>query len=226
MAFNTWTSSIVDAPYDVIEGEIRRILNGAPLPNISESMVLFNLSWADCPQYAQTYLSLQKWYITEVIDSHDRNLNEYGFSEWESPHPFLNTMNKIFNPYHWYHMKRIVTEIERSVRINEIESRQKYDPKDRLELITAKAIQQRKYEYDIELDNGTAVSRRKLDERCAQSDENWRTINAAMAERSNPTNKRPSVGEQASNFYNNNPFWSGVVGALLYHKVKDTFGNK
>lgn len=224
MAFNTWTGSLVDAPYEVIEREFRRVLNGAPMPNLSESMVLFTESWADCPQHAKAYAALNRWYVDNLVESHNRNLNTYGFSEWESSHPLLSTMNKIFNPYHWYHMKRIVTEIERSVRINEIESRQKYDPRDRIELIIAKSIQQRKYEYDIQLDKSGDEYRRKLDKRCEQSEENWRVINAAVNNRR--AAKRPSVGEQASNFYNNNPFWSGVVGALLYHKAKDTFGNK
>lgn len=226
MASNKWTGNVIDAPYEVIESAIRRILGGAPVPNIHETMVLFNHSWADCPQYSQQYLALQQWYVNEFVESHTRDLNEYGFSEWESPHKLLNTMNKIFNPYHWYHMKHIVADIEQDFRNQERKVGHSVNTKERVEAVAKKAIARRKREYDIELDKCVDSAHRRNTAKFKKSENQWKIINAAMDSRSRTVNTSSTPMEQVSNFYKNNPFWSGVIGALLFYKAKDTFGSK
>lgn len=219
-------SSLVDASFLEIDHAIRRALVNGVLPQISPTTAPFGLAGGTDSDAIGSCYNLLLLYNERFASSHTRNLNEYGFSTWESPHPYLNDMNKIFNVYHWYHMNPIVKKVEREVRIAEIERGVPYTATERVELIVAKAIVIRQGEYEQTLKETAFHSRRRGEERISKMYADTKATFTSLDNKKRAAKQQASVGERVSSFYSNNPFWSGVIGALLYHKAKDTFGNK
>ncbi len=219
MAFNDWTGSLLDAPQEVIEAAIQKALNGAPAPHVSPFDAMLYCFVETSPEYRTEYTELYKWFVANFGDTDQVAVNEYGFSAWESSHPLINDMTRANNKFHWYHMKPIVKRIERNVRIQELDSGRHFSQKDRLELISAKAYDEQDY-----------VRRNAISD--------WRASMTAAKNREFRMSEREILGKfqqpQQSkgvvdwflDYNRRNPLTVGLVGASIYHKLKDAFTSK
>lgn len=220
MASIEWTDKLINAPYDVVEAAIQKVLNGAPVPHISPTYALSQIILDDNPEYRSEYLDLCRLYVNEFGGSDKLELNEYGFSTWESVHPVINALHLLYNKFHWYHMKSIVKRIERKIRIQELESGQHFSQQDRTELVAAKAWDERESER-----------RRALQEWRDQTitgvDHRLRASNKAIAEQLIPSKRETgSLVDRVLEYNTRNPLTFGIMGASLYHSIKDAFTSK
>lgn len=219
MAFIDWTGNLVDAPYEVIETAIQKVLNGAPIPHMSPADAVSQVFIDENPEYRSEYQALCTWYVTEFAEVDQLNLNEYGFSTWQSSHPLINALNLVYNKFHWHHMKPIVKRIERNVRIQELDSGRHFSQKDRLELIASKAYEERDGDRRFELDVWSNASINAAYRRLRESGSEV----AATLNRPQPSG---SLIDRFADYNRRNPLTVGLIGATIYHKLKDAFSGK
>lgn len=219
MAFHNWTGSLIDAPFDVIEDAIQTVLKGAPAPYISPTDAISQIFIDANPEYRFEYLNLCKLYVNEFGHSDQLNLNEYGFSTWESSHPVINALRLVYNKFHWYHMQPIVKRIARQIRIQELSSGRQFSEADRIELIHAKA-------YDEQDRDRREALRRWRNDTVAESTRRIREIDRAASAPSHQQQSGGGIIDQLADYNLRNPLTVGIVGATIYHKLKDAFGIK
>lgn len=217
MAFDDWTSKLMDAPRDVIEDAIQKVLKGAPTPQISPLDAVSQVFVEEHPKYRSEYQELCNLYVREFGDSDQLDLNEYGFSTWESSHPLINSLQLVYNKFHWYHMKPIVKRVERTIRLRELNGDQQLSKSGRLELIAATAYEEQDYARRRAIEDWSNSSIKALYQRKHESD---------MELAATPNNSNQPMGSLIDWFadYNRrNPLTVGLVGATVYHKIKDLF---
>ena len=219
MAFDDWTGSLLDAPQEVIEAAIQKALNGAPTPHISPYDAMLYCFVETSPEYRTEYTELYKLYVSNFADSDQIAVNEYGFSTWESSHPLINDMTRANNKFHWYHMKPIVKRIERNVRIQELDSGRHFSQKDRLELISTKAYDEQDYARHVAIGEWRASAN-------AARNREFRRSEREIFGKFQQTQQSKGVIDWFLDYNRRNPLTVGLVGASIYHKLKDAFGNK
>lgn len=218
MNLNNQTGSLINASYEVIDAEIKAVLNGAPFPDISPLDISIQPSISRNFEYHNEYLALADFVSDRFAGASKLEVNKYGFSEWTSSHPLINKLTHANYPLHWHHMKSIVERLERQIRIKELESGQRYKEEDRIELIAAKATEERLAERDRLLDE----QMRSVVNRVRQGHREFERSRNQPASVEQPK----SVLDHLISFNNKNPFTTGFIGAAIYHKLKDTFAPK
>lgn len=216
MAFLDWTGGLMDAPRDVIEAAIQRTLNGAPVPYISPTDALPQVFVEHHPQYRMQYQDLCNLYIREFGEADQLDLNEYGFSTWKSSHPLINALMLVYNKFHWDHMKPIVKQMERTLRLRELNGESQSVGKNRIELIAAMAYEEQNTRHHRAIEDWTNSSINSLYERQRDSTRDLTAMNSH-------SNTSTGVVDWFNDYNRRNPFTVGLVGATIYHKIKDLF---
>lgn len=206
----------INASFEAIEADIQRILNGAPEPYIDINCPYPSMIQHESPEYKEEYGALLEYRSKHFGNSRSRDVDSYGFSHWKSNHPLINDITMMYEQYHWRHMQKYVEKIERELRISEIERGVKYSTADRVSLVSERAKQlrdedvawQEPYWRNALAEAMTRPMREFFEDRTAR-------LQQPVAAR------RASVIDAAVDFQQQHPFLAGLIGANIYHRIKD-----
>lgn len=218
MAYNLNAGNMANASFDSIDADVQRILNGAPEPDVDTSCPYSTMILHETPEYAEEYQALLDYHARNFGHSRSWDVDEYGFSHWHSRHWLMDNITMTCEQYHWHHMKQHVEKIEREIKIRELESGVKYSNEDRIALVRERAKQLRDEEVDWHRPRWqAALTAAQLRPRREFLEDRM----AALQPKQN--NCCGNVVDTAVDFQQRHPFLAGLIGADLYHRIKDAF---
>lgn len=214
-----------DSTFEELDAAVRRVGGYLPVPDVDFNQA--PLYWLHLTndyteeqkkRYERVYKEILDPYLKynadDIVPGCDKT---FGFNDRELNHPLLNVMMLDTQRMHYKFMKPILKKVQRQVERQERKNGQKYDNVTFLRLVREQALELRREEMKIANTKSFAKFERETREAFnakmeAEFQQQLREERAAM-----------SVGERVVDFAQEHPFMVGLIGGMMYQRVKHFF---